>query len=76
MERSLDMIVLLKKRNKCEPGEKLVTEFLLSEQLYSKATINPSNTVYLWLGVSLVQFSVNRNDFFRSESSNDFFFLG
>lgn len=46
------MIKLLKKHKTESSGEKLVTEFLLSEQLYSKATINPSDTVYLWLGVS------------------------
>lgn len=52
LERSLDMIKLLKKHKTESSGEKLVTQFLLSEQLYSKATINPSDTVYLWLGVS------------------------
>ncbi len=52
LERSLDMIKLLKKHKAESSGEKLVTEFLLSEQLYSKAILNPSDTVYLWLGVS------------------------
>ncbi|KAK7573519.1 hypothetical protein V9T40_010710 [Parthenolecanium corni] len=54
LERSLDMIKLLKKHKTESSGEKLVTEFLLSEQLYSKATINPSDTVYLWLGANVM----------------------
>lgn len=54
LERSMDMIRLLKK-HKAESGEEeILTEFLLSEQLYSKAKINPKNTVYLWLGVSYI----------------------
>lgn len=46
------MIKLLEKHKAESKGEKLITEFLLSEQLYSKAALNPKNTVYLWLGVS------------------------
>ncbi|XKL64738.1 hypothetical protein PGB90_004824 [Kerria lacca] len=54
LERSMDMIRLLKK-HKAESGEEeILTEFLLSEQLYSKAKINPKNTVYLWLGANVM----------------------
>lgn len=53
LEKSLDMIHLLKKHKAEASDEKIVTEFLLSEQLYSKAVIKPSETVYLWLGVSM-----------------------
>lgn len=52
LERSLDMIHLLKKHKAESNGEEILTEYLLSDQLYSKATIKPADTVYLWLGVS------------------------
>lgn len=47
------MIHLLKKHKAESDGEELLTEFLLSDQLYSKAIIKPADTVYLWLGVSV-----------------------
>ncbi|XP_065201993.1 prefoldin subunit 3 [Planococcus citri] len=54
LEKSLDMIHLLKKRKAEASEEKIMTEFLLSEQLYSKAVIKPSDTVYLWLGANVM----------------------
>lgn len=47
------MIHLLKKHKVESDDEELLTEFLLSDQLYSKAVIKPADTVYLWLGVSV-----------------------
>jgi len=48
-------LALIKKlRTKNEKGEKMESQFLLSEQVYAKATIPPTQTVYLWLGANVM----------------------
>ena len=50
IEKSLELLKEIgHRRHEEKPME---THFLLSEQLYAKATIPPTNTVGLWLGVS------------------------
>lgn len=50
LERSVDMIKMLAKKK--DTTEDFHTNFLLSEQVYMKASIAPTNKVCLWLGVS------------------------
>ena len=44
------MIKLLQKR--CENPKDIETQFMLSEQVYVKAVVPPTDKVCLWLGVS------------------------
>lgn len=53
LERSVDMIKMLKKKK--DSTEDFQTNFLLSEQVYMKASISPTDKVCLWLGVSYRQ---------------------
>lgn len=46
------MIVMLQKKQ--DATEDMETQFLLSDQVYMKALIAPTNKVCLWLGVSFV----------------------
>ena len=52
LERSLDMIKILKKHQNATSD--FETQFLLSDQVYMKASIPPTDKVCLWLGVSTV----------------------
>lgn len=47
-EKSIEVIKLLEKK------EELKTHFLMSSQLYSRATIPPTDTVCLWLGANVM----------------------
>lgn len=49
LTKSLDMIKILKQQN-----ETMDTQTLLSEQVFVKATIEPTNTVCLWLGANVM----------------------
>lgn len=51
MEKSLDMIELLRKQQ--ESPKDFETQFLLSDQVYMKAIVPPTDKVCLWLGVSI-----------------------
>ena len=52
LERSLEMIEKLQtEKNNCQ---NLDTQFLLSEQVYAKAIIPPTNKVCLWLGANVM----------------------
>ena len=50
IENCLEILTELK--NKKDNDKTSTTRFLLSDQVYMKATIPPSQKVYLWLGVS------------------------
>lgn len=52
LERSLEMIHKLQTQKKNEKD--LVTEFLLSEQVYLKAIVPPTDKVCLWLGANVM----------------------
>lgn len=52
LERSLDMIKKLQEEK--DNGKELETQFLLSEQVYAKAVIPPTDKVYLWLGANVM----------------------
>ncbi|XP_023211641.1 prefoldin subunit 3-like [Centruroides sculpturatus] len=59
---SLDILKLMKsKKNSTSPVE---TQFLLSDQVYVKAKIPPTETVCLWLGVSNKLFSYRSGQHF------------
>lgn len=49
LKRSLTMIEKLE-----EEKEEFETQFLLSEQVYAKAKIPPTENVYLWLGANVM----------------------
>jgi len=49
---SLAMLKKLKSKN--EEGEEAETQFLLSDQVYAKATIPPTEKVCLWLGANVM----------------------
>ncbi|KAJ0183331.1 hypothetical protein K1T71_001307 [Dendrolimus kikuchii] len=49
LARSLDMIEKLKIQQ-----EEMETQFLLSDQVFVKANIPPTKTVYLWLGANVM----------------------
>ncbi|CAH2047288.1 unnamed protein product, partial [Iphiclides podalirius] len=49
LARSLEMIEKLKSEK-----EDMQTHFLLSDQVFVKASINPTKTVYLWLGANVM----------------------
>ena len=50
IEKTIAMVDLLtEKKDNQEP---LYTDFELNDTLYAKAKIEPSDSVYLWLGVS------------------------
>lgn len=49
LTKSLDMIKILKQQNVT-----MDTQTLLSEQVFVKATIEPTNTVCLWLGANVM----------------------
>ena len=50
IQKSLDMIQVLEAKRKT--NEQIETHFLLSDLLYSRAVIEPTDTVCLWLGVN------------------------
>jgi hypothetical protein len=50
IQKSLDMITVLEAKKKAE--ERIETQFLLSDLLYSRAIIEPTDRVCLWLGVN------------------------
>ncbi|GLG95726.1 hypothetical protein R5R35_008633 [Gryllus longicercus] len=52
LENSLKMITLLKKQQ--DSPKDIETQFLLSEQVYMKATISPTDKVCLWLGANVM----------------------
>lgn len=52
LEQSLNMIKLLQKQKYQGDKQDLITQFCLSEQIYMKAAIPPTDKVCLWLGVS------------------------
>lgn len=52
LEKSLKMIVMLQKKQ--DATEDLETQFLLSDQVYMKALISPTNKVCLWLGANVM----------------------
>ncbi|CAH2084813.1 unnamed protein product [Euphydryas editha] len=49
LARSLDVIEKLKTQK-----EEMETQFLLSDQVFLKANVMPTNTVYLWLGANVM----------------------
>lgn len=50
IEKTIAMVdMLTEKKDNQEP---LYTDFELNDTLYAKAKIEPSDSVYLWLGVS------------------------
>ncbi|KAJ8927826.1 hypothetical protein NQ314_019709 [Rhamnusium bicolor] len=49
LKRSLSMIEKLE-----EQKEEFETQFLLSEQVFAKAKVPPTETVYLWLGLNVM----------------------
>lgn len=49
LTKSLDMIKILKQQN-----DTLDTQTLLSEQVFVKATVEPTKTVCLWLGANVM----------------------
>lgn len=49
LTKSLDMIKILKQQ-----GTALDTQTLLSEQVFVKATVQPTKTVCLWLGANVM----------------------
>lgn len=49
IQKSLDMIQVLEAKQKS--NEQIETHFLLSDLLYSRAIIEPTDKVCLWLGV-------------------------
>ncbi|KAG6453426.1 prefoldin subunit 3 [Manduca sexta] len=49
LARSIEMIEKLKTQKK-----EMETQFLLSDQVFLKANIPPTNTVYLWLGANVM----------------------
>lgn len=52
LERSLDMIEKL--QNEKNNSQNLETQFLLSEQVFAKAIIPPTDKVCLWLGANVM----------------------
>ncbi|KAK3923079.1 Prefoldin subunit 3 [Frankliniella fusca] len=52
LEKSLKMIVMLQKKQ--DATEDMETQFLLSDQVYMKAQIAPTNKVCLWLGANVM----------------------
>lgn len=52
VQKCIEMIQILEgQKNK---NEEMKTEFLLSEQVYMKATIPPTEKVFLWLGANVM----------------------
>ena len=51
IQKSLDMIDVLEAKK--ATNEQIDTQFLLSDLLYSRAVIEPTDNVCLWLGVML-----------------------
>lgn len=49
IQKSLDMIAVLEKKK--ELDQQIESNFLLSDLLYSRAIIEPTDKVCLWLGV-------------------------
>lgn len=49
LERTIQMIDKLEKQT-----EEFETEYLLSEQVFVKAAVPPTKTVYLWLGANVM----------------------
>jgi len=63
IQKSLDMITVLEAKKKAE--ERIETQFLLSDLLYSRAIIEPTERVCLWLGVNAaLLFSVSYSVFY------------
>lgn len=56
LERSIDMIKVLKKQKNSDTG--FETQFLLSEQVFMKAFVPPTDKVCLWLGVSILLYNI------------------
>nr|CAG4636662.1 EOG090X0IRH [Eubosmina coregoni]SVE70176.1 EOG090X0IRH [Eubosmina coregoni] len=52
IQKSLDMISVLEAKKKAE--ERIETQFLLSDLLYSRAIIEPTDRVCLWLGANVM----------------------
>ncbi|CAN8005267.1 unnamed protein product [Ixodes hexagonus] len=52
IKTSLEIIKMLKAKR--ESSEDMETRFVLSDQVYSKAVIPPTQRVCLWLGVTLI----------------------
>ncbi|XP_069695076.1 prefoldin subunit 3 [Periplaneta americana] len=52
LENSLDMIKLLQKQS--DSPKEIETQFLLSEQVYVKARVPPTDKVCLWLGANVM----------------------
>merc|ERR1719402_1637109 len=57
IKTTLDIVRHMKGRESAEP---LVTSFQLSDQLYTKATIPPTEKVCLWLGANvMLEYDIN-----------------
>jgi len=55
LEKSLDMIEMLRKQQcKCPQEQSIETDFLLTDQVYMRAVVEPTNTVCLWLGANVM----------------------
>ncbi|CAG0916812.1 unnamed protein product [Notodromas monacha] len=54
LEKSLELVKKLKEESAKKSGNGLPAHFLISEQLFAKATIPPTKTVCLWLGANVM----------------------
>lgn len=50
IEKTIAMVEFLTEKQ--QGGEPVYTDYELNDTLYCKAKVEPSGTVYLWLGVS------------------------
>lgn len=54
IEKTLDTVKFLQKRNQEGDEEELITQYELDDTLYAKASIDKSDQVYLWLGANVM----------------------
>ncbi|BFZ59262.1 hypothetical protein YB2330_000268 [Saitoella coloradoensis] len=52
IEKTLEMVKFIESKNKT--SESFGTNFELNDTLFAKATIEPTDTVYLWLGANVM----------------------
>lgn len=71
LEKSLKMIYMLQKKQ--DATEDMETQFLLSDQVYMKAHIAPTNKVCLWLGVSPKFFNLTHAALIQMKLVNIFY---
>jgi len=54
LNKTKEMIQLLKEKRDAQDAEELQTKFLLSEHVYADATLDPVDKVGLWLGANVM----------------------